>query len=181
MEHRYQDVINRLQWNCVFFSNKSAEYLVASPHGSSTHELYLWETGSGTLVRVLEGAEEELMNINWNFYNMCIASNGFESGDVYIWSIVVPPKWSALAPDFEEIEENIEYQEKEDEFDLEDELEQQQEMTQVEEVPIDLRTMEHYDVRGNDLRREKFIIPTDYERILMMQSKRAASKIGPSS
>lgn len=111
-ECKYQDVINKLQWNCIFFSNNSAEYLVASAHGSSAHELYIWETGAGTLVRVLEGAEEELMNISWNFNNMCIACNGFETGSIYIWSIVIPPKWSALAPDFEEVEENVEYDEK---------------------------------------------------------------------
>lgn len=168
-EHKYQDVINRLQWNSIFFSGKSADYLVASTNGSSAHELYMWETSSGTLVRVLEGAEEELMDIDWNFYNMCIASNGLESGDVYVWSIVTVPKWSALAPDFEEVEENIDYQEKEDEFDHVDEQEQQQEIDQVEEVEIDLRTRERYDVRGNDLLLTRFTIPTDYERILVMK------------
>lgn len=117
LEHKYQDVINKLQWNCILFSNNSAEYLVASTHGSSAHELYIWETTSGTLVRVLEGVEEELIDITWDFYSMSIVSNGFESGNVYIWSVVVPPKWSALAPDFEEVEENVDYLEKEDEFD----------------------------------------------------------------
>ncbi|AQZ17121.1 SWD1 (YAR003W) [Zygosaccharomyces parabailii] len=174
LEHKYQDVINKLQWNSISFSNKSAEYLVASTHGSSAHELYLWETSSGTLVRVLEGAEEELMDIDWNFFKMFIASNGLESGNVHIWSIVIAPKWSALAPDFEEVEENVEYQEKEDEFDQIDELEQQQELNQAEEVNIDLRTKEQFDVRGNDLLVPQFNIPTDYERILTLK----AAKVG---
>lgn len=169
--HKYQDVINKLQWNSIFFSNDSAEYLVASTHGSSAHELYIWETNSGTLVRVLEGSEEELMDIDWNFYTMCIASNGLESGDVHIWSIVVPPKWSALAPDFEEVEDNVDYQEKEDEFDQLDEYEQQQELNQAEEVDIDLKTREQYDVRGNNLLMPRFIIPHDYERSLTSQSR----------
>lgn len=170
LEHKYQDVINKLQWNSIFFSNNSADYLIASPHGSSTHELYLWETSSGSLVRVLEGAEEELMDIDWNFYSMCIASNGLETGDIYIWSIVVPPKWSALAPDFEEIEENIDYQEKEDEFDLTtDEQEQQHRITKAEGVPIDLTARERFDVRGNNLTTHQFVIPTDYQRIVMMK------------
>lgn len=175
-EHKYQDVINRLQWNSILFSNKSADYLVASTNGSSAHELYMWETSSGTLVRVLEGAEEELMDIDWNFYNMCIASNGLESGDVYVWSIVTAPKWSALAPDFEEVEENIDYQEKEDEFDNVDEQEQQQEIDQAEEVEIDLRTREKYDVRGSDLLMSRFTIPTDYERILVMKEAADATE-----
>ncbi|SCW00998.1 LAFE_0D02828g1_1 [Lachancea fermentati] len=169
LEHKYQDVINKLQWNSIFFSNNSAEYLVASTHGSSAHELYLWETNTGTLVRVLEGPEEELLDIDWNFYSMCIASNGLETGNVYVWSIVIPPKWSALAPDFEEIEENVEYQEKEDEFDQVDELEQQQELDQAEEVLIDLKTKEDFDVRGNDLTLPRFIIPINYEDILMIK------------
>ncbi|EDO17610.1 hypothetical protein Kpol_1061p35 [Vanderwaltozyma polyspora DSM 70294] len=171
LTHKYQDVINKLQWNSIFFSNNSAEYIVASTHGSSAHELYIWETSSGTLVRVLEGSEEELMDIDWNFYNMCLASNGLESGDVYIWSIVVPPKWSALAPDFEEVEDNVNYQEKEDEFDQAHEYEQQRELIQLEEVEIDLKTREQYDVRGNDLLLPNFTIPPDYQRTLLLQYK----------
>ncbi|CCK68987.1 COMPASS subunit protein SWD1 KNAG_0B05540 [Huiozyma naganishii CBS 8797] len=169
LEHRYQDVINKLQWNCIIFSNKSGDYLVASPHGSSTHELYLWETHSGSLVRVLEGAEEELMDIDWNFYTMSIASIGFESGDIYVWSLIVPPKWSALAPDFEEVEENIEYLEKEDEFDQVDEQANTDDRLQEEtDVPIDLTAGERYDVRGNDLLYRQFPFPVDYQRILMV-------------
>lgn len=170
MEHKYQDVINKLQWNCIFFSNNSAEYLVASTHGSSAHDLYLWETSTGSLVRVLEGTDEELLDIDWNFYNMCIASNGLETGNVYVWSLVIPPKWSALAPDFEEVEENIEYREKEDEFDEVDQLEQQQELDQAEEVKIDLETRESFDVRGNEILKDSFVIPIDYESILVLKN-----------
>ncbi|SCU87604.1 LAFA_0E07734g1_1 [Lachancea sp. 'fantastica'] len=169
LEHRYQDVINRLQWNSICFSSNPAEYLVASAHGSSTRDLYLWETSTGSLVRVLEGAEEELMCIDWDFNHMCIASNGLETGNVYIWSLVIPPKWSALAPDFEEVEENIEYREKEDEFDQAGALEQQQELDQAEEIEIDLRTREKFDVRGNEINLDRFVIPIDYESILMLK------------
>lgn len=169
-QYRYQDVINKLQWNCIFFSNNTAEYLVASTHGSSAHELYIWETSTGTLVRVLEGAEEELLDITWNFYNMSIASNGFETGSIYIWSIVIPPKWSALAPDFEEVEENVIYDEKEDEFDQIDINEQRQEITEAEEVPIDLETPENFDVRCNNVSQKFFTIPMDYQHIMFLQS-----------
>ncbi|CEP61786.1 COMPASS subunit protein SWD1 LALA0_S04e00650g [Lachancea lanzarotensis] len=169
LEHRYQDVINRLQWNSICFSSNSAEYIVASAHGSSARDLYLWETSTGSLVRVLEGAEEELMDIDWDFNHMYITSNGLETCNVYIWSLVIPPKWSALAPDFEEVEESIEYREKEDEFDQAGMLEQQQELDQAEEVKIDLRTCEKFDVRGNEINYNRFVIPTDYESILMLK------------
>lgn len=41
-----------------------------------------------------------------------------DSGRVYFWSILTPQRWSALAPDFVEVEENQEYIEREDEFDI---------------------------------------------------------------
>ncbi len=84
--------------------------------------------------------------------------------------VVIPPTWSAFAPDFEEVEENVDYLEKEDEFDEVDEAEQQQGLEQEEEIAIDLRTREQYDVRGNNLLVERFTIPTDYTRIIKMQS-----------
>lgn len=176
LEHKYQDVINRLQWNDIKLSNNSADYLVASPRGSSNHELYIWETNNGSLVRVLEGAEEELLMIDWNYKKMTIAAIGLESGDIYCWSLIIQPKWSALAPDFEEVEENIDYQEKEDEFD--DTLENvtiTQDSKYImasldkEKDPIDLVTIDPCDVRGNK-QLQTFILPTDYQSILMLQN-----------
>ena len=179
LEHKYQDVINKLQWNSIQFSNNSGDYLVAAPHGSSSRELYLWETSSATLVRVFEGAEEELFELAWDYHRMTIASTGYESGDVYLWTLVVPPKWSALAPDFEEIDENIEYLEKEDEFDVSnddiseedtrEDISGEGATTKLETLQLDLQSRETFDVRGNDISQRQFVIPTDYQRILLLR------------
>jgi len=40
------------------------------------------------------------------------------SGDIHIWHTSSPDNWAAFAPGFEELEENIEYDEREDEFDI---------------------------------------------------------------
>jgi COMPASS component SWD1 len=40
------------------------------------------------------------------------------SGDIHLWQISSPDNWAAFAPGFEELEENVEYDEREDEFDL---------------------------------------------------------------
>lgn len=47
-----------------------------------------------------------------------MAATGVESGRIYLWSVNTPQRWSALAPDFAEVEENHEYVELEDEFDI---------------------------------------------------------------
>jgi COMPASS component SWD1 len=47
-----------------------------------------------------------------------IAACGLESGIIYLWSVATPQKWSALAPDFAEVEESVEYLEREDEFEI---------------------------------------------------------------
>ena len=40
------------------------------------------------------------------------------SGEIYIWAKDYTENWSAFAPDFKELEENEEYVEREDEFDI---------------------------------------------------------------
>ena len=39
-------------------------------------------------------------------------------GRVYLWSVHREEHWSAYAPDFTQLEENVYYVEREDEFDL---------------------------------------------------------------
>ncbi|KAG0676958.1 chromatin binding protein [Pichia californica] len=124
IEQKYQDVVNRIQWNTVKFS-PTGEYVCASTQsgGGAAHDVYVWETSMGSLVQILEGAHEELIDVDWGMRSSngnvcCISANGMDSGTIYMWGVRAPQKWSALAPDFEEIEQNIEYIENEDEFDM---------------------------------------------------------------
>jgi len=48
---------------------------------------------------------------------MVIAA-GLDTGTIYQWSTTVTEGWSAFAPDFIELDENLVYEEREDEFDI---------------------------------------------------------------
>lgn len=120
----------------------------------------------GSLIKILEGSNEELIDVKWN-YNRCkIGSIGLDSGVIYIWLVQFPQKWSALAPDFVEVEENIDYIEKEDEFDIQDETELNKKRLEEEVMDIDVITKETTDARGFDISQESFVIPIDYEKEL---------------
>ena len=140
VEHKFQDVVNRLSWNHVAFSSNSADYVMAST--LMNHDIYIWERGHGSLVKILEGPKEELGAVEWHPSRALIAATGVESGRIYIWSINTPQRWSALAPDFVEVEENEEYIEKEDEFDIHPIEELQRKRLDQEDEEVDVLTVD---------------------------------------
>lgn len=138
LEHKFQDVVNRLSWNHVAFS-ATGEYVAASTYNN--HELYIWERGHGSLVRMLEGPKEEQGVIEWHPHKPLLAACGLETGRINIWSVTSPQRWSALAPDFVEVEENVEYIEREDEFDIHPQEEIQKRRLDQEDEDVDVLTV----------------------------------------
>lgn len=57
VEHKFQDVVNKLSWNHVAFSS-TGEYVCATTY--MNHDIYVWERGHGSIVKILEGPREEL-------------------------------------------------------------------------------------------------------------------------
>lgn len=145
IEHKFQDVVNRLSWNHVSFS-ATGEFIMASTYMNP--DIYIWERSHGSLVKILEGPREEMGVVEWHPSRPMIMSCGLESGSIYMWSIVTPQKWSALAPDFAEVEENVVYVEREDEYDIHPAEEiHQQRLDQEDETP-DVLTLDHTDGTG---------------------------------
>lgn len=133
VEHKFQDVVNRLSWNHVSFSS-TGEFVMASTFMNP--DVYIWERGHGSLVKILEGPREEMGVVEWHPSRPMIVACGLESGCIHIWSIVTPQKWSALAPDFAEVEENVVYVEREDEYDMHPAEEiHQRRLDQEDEIP----------------------------------------------
>lgn len=58
-EHKFQDIVNRLSWNNVTLS-PTGEYVTASIF--MNHDLYIWETGHGSLQKILEARPKQEMS-----------------------------------------------------------------------------------------------------------------------
>jgi len=69
VEHKFQDVVNRLSWNHVAFSS-TGEYVTASTY--MNHDIYVWERSHGSLVKILEGPKEELGVVEVWFCRTCL-------------------------------------------------------------------------------------------------------------
>jgi COMPASS component SWD1 len=138
-EHKFQDLVQRLSWNHVSFS-PTGEYVTASTW--MNHHIYVWERGQGSLVKILEGTKEELSAVEWHPLRPFVAAVGVDSGRIWLWSVLQPQRWSALAPDFVEVEENHEYIEKEDEFDIQPLEEIHKRRLDQEDEEVDVLTIE---------------------------------------
>lgn len=139
LENKFQDVVNKLSWNHVAFSS-TGEYVTASTYNN--HEIYVWESKHGSLVRILKEPKEEHGMVDWHPTRTLLAECGLETGRIYIWSVTSPQKWSALAPDFAEVEENVEYIEKEDEFDIYAQEEIHRRRLDAEDEDVDVLTLD---------------------------------------
>ncbi|KAI7445595.1 COMPASS, Set1C complex protein, partial [Hortaea werneckii] len=91
VEHKFQDVVNRLSWNHVAFSGNNAEYVTAST--LMNHDIYIWERTHGSLVKILEGPREELGAVEWHPTRPVVAATGVESGRIYFWGVQAPQRW----------------------------------------------------------------------------------------
>ena len=62
-------------------------------------------------------------------------------GSILIWHCPSPERWGAFAGGFEEVDENVEYAEREDEFDIEDEAVLFARKMRAEEEAVDIDTI----------------------------------------
>ncbi|CAM8949049.1 unnamed protein product [Rhodiola kirilowii] len=135
----FQDSITRVHWKAPCFSG-DGEWIVAGSANKGEHKIYIWDR-AGHLVKILEGPKEALVDLAWHPVHPIVASVSLV-GLVYIWAKDYTENWSAFAPDFKELEENEEYIEREDEFDVMPEAEKVKEMNVDEDIEVDIMTMD---------------------------------------
>lgn len=157
-EHKFQDLVNRLRWNHCAFSHSSAtgiaDYVTASTYMKK--DIYIWELRTNSLLRILENREEPAI-IEWHPSRPLLACTSIETGSIQIWGIEPQQKWSALAPDFTELTENVEYVEREDEFDTYPQEEHQKRRLDREDEIVDILTIDRKP--GEE---DSFVLPMIY-------------------
>ena len=99
----------------IHFSGKNHEYIVAGCNNEAFYELHVWNTDDGEKIDTLKGPSAKLNSINCHPNRPFISVASIEEGLVDIWGPC--SNWTAFAPDFHEIHENVEYIKTEGAFD----------------------------------------------------------------
>ncbi|KAI7859556.1 Set1 complex component swd1 [Circinella umbellata] len=141
LKNKFQDLVNRIQWNSACFS-ADGEFVIGGSGHKAEHNIYIWDKNIGNLVKILEGPKEPLDDLSWHPIRPVIASVS-SYGNIYLWTTKHEENWSAFAPDFTELEENLEYEEKEDEFDVVPAEEVSRRKEDDEDKIVDVTTVEN--------------------------------------
>ena len=114
----FQDLVSKIAWTSCAFSG-DAEYVVggcnSNPHMGDRYDLYIWNTGTGALIDQLNGPQVELHDVAFHPTRPFLAV-ATSDGIVDTWGPRMD--WTNFAPSFQALPMNIEYVEKEDEFDV---------------------------------------------------------------
>ncbi|KAK7471097.1 chromatin binding protein [Stygiomarasmius scandens] len=138
--HRFSDPINKTAWHTMSYS-PDGEWLAGGAADPATHKIYIWDiSNDGQFASTLDGGREPLAHLHWHPSKSSIASTT-KQGNILIWHSPNPERWGAFAGGFEEVDENVEYEEKEDEFDIEDEEEMLKRKMKAEEEEVDIDTV----------------------------------------
>ncbi|EIW82178.1 WD40 repeat-like protein [Coniophora puteana RWD-64-598 SS2] len=117
---RFNDPISRTAWHTMSYS-PDGQLLAGGAADPAAHKIFIWDIShDGQFVTALDGGREPLLDVHWHPMKSAIASTA-KDGNVLIWHYPTPERWGAFAGGFEEVDENVVYEEREDEFDLEDE------------------------------------------------------------
>jgi hypothetical protein len=124
----------------------------AGAGNKAAHAVHVWDRTTGALLKILEGPKDptEDLDVGHSFsfggasndeqWHPCrpILATVSDLGVIHIWVNQVPERWAAYAPGFEELNENKEYIEAEDEFDVASVQTMQQRKQEEQNIFVDI-------------------------------------------
>lgn len=125
---------------------------------ASNCQIFIWDRITGDLVKILEGPKDNILCLEWHPFRPILVSST-KGGVIYIWSKNYTESWSAFAPDFQEIEQNEYYVEREDEFDIIDDDQQLKKEMEDVDIDVDITTVDPGPL-DSDVSENEIIIPT---------------------
>jgi WD40 repeat protein len=168
----FQDVVNKVKFASCAVSG-DGEYVVGGANGFSDdkYELYIWNTSTGALMDKLTGAAVQLYSVAWHPTRSFLAV-ATSDGLIDVWGPRI--NWTAFAPDFQALPMNVEYVEREDEFDLDqdgnkiDIKDEEETGMDDENSPVDVVSVEPVPVFASDSEDEEdvFHFETKFTNIL---------------
>jgi WD40 repeat protein len=173
----FQDLVSKVPWACCDFSG-DGEYVVGGCNSSSAqYELYLWNTATGALMDRLTGPQLSLHSISWHPTRAFIAV-GTSDGLVDLWGPRMD--WTAFAPDFQALPMNVEYIEREDEFDEVvdgEEKKETEDEKNLEDELVDVVSVERIPVFDSDSEDESevFHFGTKIKGMMTLRGRAAAA------
>nr|CAG8499706.1 12720_t:CDS:2 [Entrophospora candida] len=115
-ELQFSETVNKDNWNqCCF--NQGGDYVIGGSGKLAAHQIFIWDRRTTRLVQVLEGPNEQLIDLAQHPIQPTIVSADAD-GTIYTWATSHKENWGCVDPKFIEVDDNIEYEEGEDEFDL---------------------------------------------------------------
>jgi WD40 repeat protein len=108
-----QDSVDGTRWSALALS-PDGEYAVGGSH--STHSLHIWNVLGRHMATLQPPAAGLARDIQWHPRRPLVATLA-KDGQIFLWATHRSEAWSAFAPSFVQLEDNIEYHEREDEFD----------------------------------------------------------------
>jgi WD40 repeat protein len=111
----FHDSSSQASFSSCDFSGDGGIVLGGVNGADKKYELYIWDATTGDLLDKLTGAPVAINSVAWHPTRsfLAIAAN---DGLVDVWGPRI--NWTAFAPDFQALTENVEYVECEDEFDI---------------------------------------------------------------
>ncbi|KAL0949062.1 hypothetical protein HGRIS_009160 [Hohenbuehelia grisea] len=159
-QYRFSDHVNRTAWHAMSYS-PDGDFLAGGVADTATHKIYIYDiTRDGQLITTLDGGRELLIYLHWHPSLPIIASTT-NVGNILIWHCRIPERWGAFAGGFEEVDENVEYQEREDEFDIEDEADVYTRKMKAEEQEVDIDGDAEVDEEKSILTSASIVVASD--------------------